>query len=210
MQTLQLEQCVNLTDEDFEVLSQLPQLDRVDLAGTKAGDRAASSMSGLLHLRDLRIGSDTLTDAGMKSVCEIVSLQALAISEPANGITDAGFTDFWRLVNLRALEIYPHVTMDQGWASVAELPNLERLTIPSSALSDTTIKPVAMIANLKQLTLGDSSPERPEPLTDRGLLELAAANRLKKITVTIAGTKVTDDGISQLKQQRPDLEISIR
>jgi formylglycine-generating enzyme required for sulfatase activity len=210
LQSLQLEQCENLTDQDFQLLSRLPQLDRLDLAGTQAGDLAAGSLGGLLHLRDLRIGSDALTDAGMRSLCEVVSLQALAITEQANGITDAGFTDFWRLVNLRTLEVYPQFTMSQGWATVAELPQLQRLTIRNRTLSDNAVRPIAMIANLKELTLGDWRPDGPESLTDRGLLELAAAKTLTKVNLTKAGTKVTDDGVSQLKQRRPDLDVNIR
>ncbi len=210
LRSLQLEQCEQLTDDDFQFLARLSQLDRVDLAGSKAGDRAAQAMRNLLHLRDLRIGSEFLTDAGMQAICEIVSLQALMITAEASKITDAGLADFWRLVNLRSLHLESLGFSGNGLAALAELPKLRQLALNNVTLSDQAMKQLAAIPNLKELLIAHRNRDDSEILSDIGLLELANSPSLEKLTLQKAGSSVSDEGIERLKQQCPDLQVNIR
>ena len=210
LRTLQLEGCGELTDDDFRYLQRLAKVDRVDLARTQAGDRAAEAMRDLLQLRDLRIGSEFLSDAGMQAICGIVSLQALMITAEANQITNSGLADFWRLVNLRSLHLEPRGITGDGLATLAELPRLTQLSLNNVTLSDQSIRHLVAIENLKELFIGRMHSGETDILSDDGLLRLAGCESLEKLTLQKAGTKVTDEGIEQLKRRCPNLRVSIR
>ncbi|MEX0585145.1 MAG: SUMF1/EgtB/PvdO family nonheme iron enzyme, partial [Pirellulales bacterium] len=88
---LDLTRCRELQDADFEVLGDIYGLGGAQLGQTAAGDRAAAGLVRLNHLHGLQIGSEQLSDAGLRRLCGIVSLRNLTIDSEAVHLTDAAF-----------------------------------------------------------------------------------------------------------------------
>ncbi|MEZ6134787.1 MAG: SUMF1/EgtB/PvdO family nonheme iron enzyme [Pirellulaceae bacterium] len=103
--SLNLENCQLLQDEDFALVHQLPMLQQLQVQGTQAGDQMIHALTESSTLRQLRMGSAQLTDQGLANLCQIVSLHELTITGDASEITEAGFADFYRLVNLKRIDI---------------------------------------------------------------------------------------------------------
>lgn len=202
--------CQQVTDEGFAALKGLLHLRRVDLQGTAAGDVAVRSLIGATTLERLSIGSDQLSDRGMRELCGLVSIQELRVSDDATEVTDAGLIDLWRLANLRELTMNAPKVTGSSLDSLAELSRLQRLNIGSTRLGDAACESIARIESLQELMLGDWGRVGPAALTEAGLLKLAEAPNLKRLTVMRKGTKITDDMIQRLKQMRSELQVSLR
>ena len=127
--TLHLSNCKNLTDDDFPPLAQLYHLRQISLDGTAAGDATVGALAESISLRDLRIGSENLTDRGLADICRMIPLNDLTIFAEATAVTDAGFRDSWKLVNLRGLTVYAPKVSGTGFGTLAELSKLKRLSI---------------------------------------------------------------------------------
>ncbi len=210
LENLSLAGCVNLVDTDFQALSRLTRLVNLNLSDGDAGDTAVASLRQCNSLRDLTLGSDSLTDEGMKSICEIVALQSLTLTEQATKITDIGWADFWRLVNLQTLSIHAPLVSGQGFATLVELPKLRQLNLSNRGLNDAAMKHVGQMENLSELFIGSWQSGGPQGLTDEGLLSLANSARLKKVTLLRKGTKISDEAIEKLRILKPELKLDVR
>ena len=65
LQKLSLDRCDGFVDEDFTALANLQRLQELNLTGTSAGDTAAAAIATIPRIRNVRLGSDRLTDAGV-------------------------------------------------------------------------------------------------------------------------------------------------
>jgi hypothetical protein len=210
LRTLEMAQCRNVDDAGFTSLAGAAQLATLNLSETQAGDDAAGEISELNQLSNLQIGSPQLSDAGLRRLCQAVSLEHLIVRAEATGITDAGLSDLWRLRRLRSLYLFaPHIT-GSGLAALAELPDLTSLTLSGAALADAALQHAAACQSLEQLTLGDGGPGGPPSITDAGLVGLAAAPRLRRIYLLRKNTRISDDAITRLRQAAPELRIDVR
>jgi len=125
LQRLDLSGCRQISDEAFAVLGDLDTLRSLSLTETAAGDRAVAGWMRLNYLRDIRFGSQQLSDAGVQQLCGLVSLESLGIHDGATTLTDSALSDFWRLVNLVSLELVASGITDAGIQKLrAQRPNL--------------------------------------------------------------------------------------
>ncbi len=191
LENLDLAGCSRLDDADFQPLSLLPHPRRIQLAETAAGDRAMAAIRGCNTLQGLSVGSRQLTDRGLKTICEMVSLREVTLSDQATEITDDGFADFWRLVNLETLTLQAPEITGRGLAPLTELPKLRRLNLSGRALSDAALGNVARMEHLEELFIGSWQEGGPTGLTDEGWLQLAKSSGLKKVTLIRSGTTVS-------------------
>lgn len=157
-----LERNRHLEDEDYQLLSKFNRLERLVLNETNAGDHSVEALRELNHLHSLNLNSENLTNQGLRAVCEIVSLRDLTIGPLATELTEAGLSEFWRLVNLHDLRIGIPRLSSVGVETLRELPELRSLTIQCPDISDDVILELADIKSLKRLRLegqGDESRE---------------------------------------------------
>lgn len=209
LQRLDLTGCSELIDADFSALGDIYDLDSLELGQTAAGDRAAAALARLNNLRHLRIGSEHLSDAGLRKLCEVVSLHTLTIAPEATELSDAAFADLWRLTNLRSFGVAaPHVS-GSGLASLNELPHLEWMNLEGTGIADAALEHAAASQSLRRLSVGGWQNGGPPAVTDTGLLHLAVARNLTQFTLFRRGTKATDEGIGQLRQRRPELNVTL-
>jgi hypothetical protein len=209
LESLQLSQCRNLQDGDFTLLRDLPRLSTLDLQQTAAGDQAIAALRGLNSLRDLKIGSDALSDHGLKMIGDLVSLRTLTLGQESTRITDAGFADFWRLVNLEQLSIAGPAVSGQGFGPLAELPQLRRLYLNHRRWHGAAAQHLADMPKLTELSIGDRSAGGPNGFTDQSLLELAESRSLKKLTLYRQGTSVSEEAVMQLRTLKPEWKIDV-
>ncbi len=207
---LNLSDCKALTDSDIAVVGDLYELTSLSLDGTAAGDEAAAGIARLNYLRDLHIGSVHLSDAGLRKLCTLVSLHNLTLADEAENVTDAGLVDLWRLANLRGLYIAAPNISGSGLATLPELPYLERLDLNGMGLADVALKHAAASATLRNMFIGSWERGGPPNLTDAGLLHLGDSRSLTQVDLRRGNTKVTDEGLEQLRAKRSELKVNIR
>jgi hypothetical protein len=208
LQRLELTGCRDLNDADFTVLGELYYLAGVQLAETAAGDEAVAALVRLNNLHELQIGSEQLTDAGVRKLCEIVSLRNLSITGDAAHLTDAAVVDLWRLVNLHSFGVSAPQITGSGLATIDELPGLEWMTLGGAGIADIALEHAAQSKSLKTLFVGSWQNGGPAALTDAGLLHVAGAQGLTTFDVMQRGTQVTDQGVAELRRRRPALRVN--
>jgi sulfatase modifying factor 1 len=204
---LDLSGCRQIPDEAFAELGNLVSLRSLSLTETAAGDRAVAGLMRLNDLREIRFGSDQLSDAGVRQLCGLVSIETLGIHEQATALTDSALSDLWRLVNLHSLELAAPGITGSGLAPLGELPRLEWLSLSGPHTTDAALKHAAQSASLRRLQVGNSRTGGPAGVTDAGVLALAAAKNLKQLDLTRRTKQITDTALKELRAQRPDLTI---
>ncbi len=204
---LDLTGCRELQDADFAVLSRLYDLRSVGLGNTAAGDLAAAGLLELNNLSDLRLGSQQLTDAGIRQLCGIVSLNSLAIQPEATAVTDAAFTDLWRLVNLVNLDIQAPQITGAGLAPLQELPKLETLSLNGPNVADAALRHAARSPFLKQLRVGSPQSTTLSGVTIDGIRALVAARNLRQLELSHRDPQITDAALDEVRAQRRELSI---
>ncbi|MBI1310478.1 SUMF1/EgtB/PvdO family nonheme iron enzyme [bacterium] len=207
---LSLQNCASLRDADFAVLGNLYDLRTAQLQHTSAGDAAVTGLTRLNNLRELQIGSEKLSDAGVRRICEIVSLHNLVLTEDASSVTDAGLADLWRLVNLRSLSIgAPRIT-GSGLATLDELPKLDWMQLTGPGIGDVALQHAAQSPTLQRIFVGNWQNGGPPELTDAGLAHLAESRSLKQVDVIRRETSLTDEAAERLRERRPQLNVNLR
>ena len=203
LESLRADGCAMVTDEDWATLSRLRQLRDLHLRNTQAGDATLAALSPLNRIEEVNVGG-ALTDRGLRSLSEMISLRRLTISN-ADKITDAGFESFWRLQNLRSVSFEAPQVTGASWNAVAELPLLENLSMVSSRFGDVGLHALASSKSLQRLTItgqGDAPP-----VTDDGVAQLANLSSLKQLTLQ-RGPQVSDGALKSLEQS--SVRVSVR
>ena len=207
---LDLRGCRSISPSGFGPLRSLIKLTSLDLRETQAGDEAVRHLAHHYRLSSLSLSGDNLTDAGMPHICEVISLQRLAIRDNSK-ITDKGLRDFWRLQRLYGLELRCAKLTGTGFSTLTEIPHLYNLTIASSALTDEALEHISAMPNLLTLRLDGTDRQGGAPaLTDAGLMILADAERLKEFHVDVRNTQITEAAIDRLKTANPELKIQVQ
>lgn len=208
LQRLYLENLSELADADFSSLATMTGLRDLRLNGSGAGDQTAEVISGLL-LANLRIGSPALTDDGLKHIGNITTLcNELQIGGDAQ-ITDAGLNHLWGPAKLRSLKI--HTTSGitgTGFEMIGDMPRLSTVEVFSEDFTDTGMRFLGYLPGLQNVTIGHYRGG-PSGVTDEGLMMLAEAPNLKRVTLTRTQSQVTDEGIERFKRRRPNVDFKV-
>ena len=167
------------SDEGLRAITQVPISDRLWFAHTKFTDAGAEALSKLTELKRCGIGSTDKASSG-EAVSSLVKLPLEELSLLDNQATAAGLVYASQIATLRRLDVEHAPTVnDESMRAVGRMPALEAFHLGS--------------ANV----------------TDEGLMELANAKSLKKLTLT--GLKhVTPAGVDRLRAARPELQVEIK
>ena len=188
----------------------------------KVTDAGLKYLVGLPLLR-LYLTCTQLSDAGMKSVCSISTLESLDISE--TDVSDEGCKFLEHLDQLRELHASRTFITSAVLSSIAKLTNLEELYLNGDNISDDlsalagmrlrelslrddglTDANMSVIAKMKSLLQLDLSKNRD--ITDVGLLKLAELSDLR--VLTIADCSITEAGLRKFKALRPQCFVRIQ
>jgi RNA polymerase sigma factor (sigma-70 family) len=136
-----------------------------------------------------------LTNAGMKELAPLISLEILYLVE--TNIGDAGLKELAPLKKLSSLGLDGTRVTDQGLKELARFPNLTHLRLGSPTITDRGLKEIASLTNLQELYLAQAN------IGDAGVKELASLKNLKHLGLDV--TKVSDAGLRHLANLK-DLE----
>lgn len=203
-----------VTDEGLKALRLFPQLTQLSLSATQVTDAGLNFCRDTrLPLRTLAIQKSAITDAGLRTIGQLKSLEILNLYG-CNKITDDGIGHLSSLVNLKRLFLnnndlltsscLKHLTqlkkltrLEIDGIALAEdlrplqgFNELETLSMTRTNLSDEDIAIIAALKSLKNLNLQQTK------ITDRSA---AVLGTLKKLTsLELGKTEITDDGLARL------------
>jgi len=152
-------------------------------------------LAGLKTLEDLYVSHSNITDAGLKQIGALISLQRLDVSSCRN-ITSDGLRHLLGLKNVNALVLSYAPVTDDGLRRLAAFPYLQGLELSGTKVTDAGLAHLAGLVYLQGLALGETET------TDAGLAQLHALTRLRMFS---GGSGVTSDGIKQLGRFAPRL-----
>ena len=125
-------------------------------------------------------------------------------------ITDAGLQHLWGPRRLQYLSIHTKSGITgSGFEIVSDMTDLRGVQIFSEDFTDTGMRYLGYLPQMTHVTIGHHQ-HGPKGVTDEGLMMLAEAPKLERITFYRTGSQVTDTGIESLKQRLPNLELIIR
>jgi len=164
-----------ITDEGLAVLKDWPQIERLNLRGTKVTDNTLAILAGKDTIIALDIGYAEVTDSGLQHLPRLKGLRELAFG--GNKMTDVGMQVLRSLPGLTKLDVAGRQRTDSGLWSVA--------------VTDLALEPVATLAELRELNLAGTQ------VTARGLETLAALKKLEKLNL-YGAKRIGDDAMPRL------------
>jgi CHAT domain-containing protein/tetratricopeptide (TPR) repeat protein len=162
----------------------------VNFNGIRLTDAGLKELKELKSLERLGLNGTQVTDAGLKELRELKSLQDLDLG--GTQVTDAGLTELKQLKSLQWLYLLGTRVTDAGLKELKELKSLKALSLNRTQITDAGLTELKELKSLHTLDLSGTK------LTDAGLKELKELKGLRLLHV--ADTKVTDGGLKELKE----------
>ncbi len=157
---------------------------------------ALPSRDGLQHLK---LWSTAITDDNAATLAQFHQLESLVAD--GSQLTDVGLAELAKLTKLRRLDLGVVDCTTTGIGALAKLTNLRELNVRGQAVNDDSLAELAAIESLERMDLRDCA------ISDAGIKHL---NRIPAIhQLDTRGTAVTRNAYQLLKQQHPDIRITI-
>ncbi|REJ93244.1 MAG: hypothetical protein DWQ34_11130 [Planctomycetota bacterium] len=157
-----------------------------------ADDEFVTQLQGLLHLRALHLGGDSLTDAGLRHVTSVRSLQTLLLSDSSN-VTDDTLLILGELKGVRTLHLHDLPITGAGLAHLTSCPWLEDIRLSfTSLVTDNDLEHLQRLPKLRNLHL------EGRQFTDYGLSQLRGIKSLENLHLSYLS--ITDDGLKILRE----------
>jgi len=182
-----------VTDADVRALQGLPKLRSLGLMGAPIGDQALEVMRTLPALRELNVIGTKVTDAGLVHLRDLTALEYLGLKNTA--VTDAGLGQLSGLTRLTSLNLADTKVTDAGLVHLAGLTRLESVNLSNDAVTDAGLAHLARVPGLAGINLSGTK------ITDAGLVQLKPIPKLTKLNVS--GTAVTEQGVKDAKKFLP-------
>ncbi len=189
----------------------VPSLQRLSLEGLS--NSVVSTLAAATALSALSLGKpggNTIQDNDLRRFTALHQLRQLRIS--SRRMTDAGFKPLSTLVQLQRLEITYTPLTGVGVRSLCNLTNVQHLSLKSTYINNPALQPLSSLTGLQHLDLSYcgistltvfstlsqlSSLELPHTLVGNGALSpLSALSSLRSLN--LASTFLTDSGLSPL------------
>ena len=142
-----------------------------------ACDDTLAELSKLPQLKRLTISCCPITDAGLKHLAQMKSLESLEI-EQCPGLEKSDFAGLVGVGTLRSLELDSPLSA-AGLANISRLDSLEKLTLIVEDLRPEDIEPLSRLARLKELSLQSVQKDDHEAY----LSQLTPESRLAEVDV---------------------------
>ncbi|MBI2804709.1 MAG: hypothetical protein HYX68_06955 [Planctomycetes bacterium] len=194
-----------------EILTRLvtdaPKLKKLWAGGM--GDTGLKIIAKGKNIENLRIGSRTITDAGMAHLTALPKLRELHVSgflsskgfeklAPSKTleflwytqVNDESLKGIAKITSLKRIRFVRAAVTDKGFQELASLPNLEELNFQGTKISDVAVTRLGTLQKLRELNLNDTK------ITDESLKTLGKLKSLRRLC--LERTKISDVGLSHL------------
>jgi formylglycine-generating enzyme required for sulfatase activity len=208
LESLRMRDCPNVSQAAFQAIAEMRSLTSLELINTNVGDDTLALLTNL-QLHTLEINSENITDATMKDICSLITLNRLALGQKTK-ITDRGLKHFWRLNRLNRLDLFSAHITGSSFETITELPELYSFRLDSPALTDKAFEFLAEAPVINHIEIGMSRSENSKSITDEGVRYLSENTRWRHIAINRNGTAITDTGIEQLKNAFKKIRLDIR
>ena len=160
-------------------------------------DAGLKELAELTSLQKLALSNTTVTDAGLKELAGLKGLQGLGLA--GTKVTDAGLKELAGLKRLRSLGLSRTKVTDAGLKELAGLKRLQILRLSGTKVTDAGVKEFLKALPRCHIIQNKVVPKPSDEL-------IAAIKKLGEITfysggyhVRFSGTQVTDAGLEHLK-----------
>ena len=170
-------------------LAGLKKLRTLNLMNSAANDEGLAHLTDLPALVLLNLHDARVTDAGLRSVGKLRSLETLWIQ--FLDISDAGIAELKGLPRLKKLLLHGARLTDDGLDHVAGLKRLEVLDIGGTEVTDAGLAKLAGMASLRELKILETG------ITGVGLKHLHGLPKFTTLLLEAPGT--TDEGLAQVR-----------
>ncbi len=207
---------------DIDYISELAQLETLEVTNSKLNDGGLALVAGLKGLKHLSLsGNRYLTDAALEYVARLGALEDLDLSSTkisgrglqflkrlknlkrldlsGTNITDGRLTDLARIGSLEDLDLSCPALALESIRELSRLTRLRKLDLYGTSITDSRLADLAAIVSLEELDLGHTK------VTSQSLHELSRLSRLKELN--LGGTERTRRGAEDLKKELPNLKI---
>ncbi len=216
-------------DACMEALASIPNLTKISLSNAAVTDDGVQTLiAGLAERGKITTlglyGSSKITNAALKSVGRLTSLQGLSLDESpelsgevlaevgqAAGLTSLGLggvrIDGSDLAHLRPLKLErvnfskSQIMDETAQAMATALQHVRVLDLSGSTVTDSAMASIGKLKQLEWLSL------RGTPVGDAGLEELEDLTKLKYLNA--GDSRVTEYGKQQFQGAHPDMKINL-
>jgi len=186
-----------VTDDVIKALKVFPKLRKVYLQSTSVTDAGLTELCQTHPaLKELRVFSDQVGDAGLKAISQLTGLEVLELGSPE--VTSAGLKELRNLKKLRVLTLGCLAITDGDLKALDGLKDLEQLNIVHAQLSEPAMN--ALLKALPKLAHLANDRREVRPVVFERVPPILAARPLK----AAAG----DDPLQKVMKARYNAAVS--
>ena len=169
-----------LSGSDLSALNRLAQLETLYLSGGWS-DGDLLGLKGLVHIRELVLDANPVTDAALVHIGAMSGLKLLSLIQTR--VTGTGLVHLSGLAGLDDLLLAMTPFNDRGCALLDQVPGLKSLQLPGTAISDTGVASIATkVRDLHALYL-----DRNAAVTNLSVPHLQSISQLQVLSLDRTG-----------------------
>lgn len=191
-------------DPAHAVIKEWKNLTRLSLRGTVVADETAASAASLPALESLDLADSIVGDVGVESLAQAPKLRQLTLGNVR--MSEVGYQSLRQLTGLLELDLSGgrhrgfNTLSDKSVQAIASLTQLRVLKLGHLRFPEKSFPAFAALVHVEDLGL-EFCPE----INDSAIPVLAKWKSLRRIDLT--GTKVTEEAVARLRQERPDCVV---
>jgi hypothetical protein len=122
------------TPQGLQRLTELPNLQRLQIHGGDVGDDATAVIASCVSLKNLNLPTAQFSDAGLATLKKLPHLELLRFHSPH--VTDDGLVQIAEMKSLRFLHLIGVPVTDQGLTHLESMKQLESFYIDDALVTD--------------------------------------------------------------------------
>ncbi|MEO5742504.1 MAG: hypothetical protein ABIS29_18105, partial [Vicinamibacterales bacterium] len=178
----------SMTDTEFVVLTNLPQLKNLSLQHTEISTIGLEQLAAVRSLERLDLGHTLLGDNALAMLTSLTNLRVLDL--PSTLVEGRNLAALKALPNLREIDLGNAPIGDEGMAQLAQLTALESINLRHTDITDAGMVHFAALTNLKRLDLTSVD------ITEKGLAGLAPLTQLANLDLSF--TRFAEPGLEMI------------
>jgi len=186
-----------VTDSGLANLSELTELNFLDLDSTKISDAGLERLKDLRRMKVLNLWGTKVTDAGILKLKNMTELTRIGLGGRLQ-ITDSSLVQLRRFQELKKLYLDGTQISNAGLPLLRKIGVLELIDLNATQVSDEGLDSVMYIESLTELHLGGTM------LSDLTMIRLGELQKLQ--VLNLSETSLTDLGLDRL-HKLTDLRI---